>query len=215
MIVLLAGAPGAGKGTQADLLAERAGFRKISTGDALRRQTKLGTEIGRKAKAFMESGRLVPDDVLFDVLKAELGSDREERILLDGYPRNIAQAETLESMEGVHPVEAAIHLDVKREDLIARLSGRRVCSNCGASYHVAMSPSRRAGICDKCEGQLTQRADDDEGKVRVRLEVYETETKPILDFYKEKGLYRRVDGNGTTEEVYEALRGALEGRPKK
>lgn len=209
MIVLLAGAPGAGKGTQADLLAERAGFRKISTGDALRRQTKLGTEIGKKAKSFMESGRLVPDDVLFEVLKAELGTDPQEKILLDGYPRNISQAQTLETMESIHPVRAAIHLDVDREDLIARLSGRRVCSDCGATYHVATSPSRVAGVCDKCGGRVTQRADDEEGKVRVRLEVYETETKPILDFYKKKGLYRRIDGNGTTEEVYGDLREAL------
>lgn len=209
MIVLLAGAPGAGKGTQADLLAERAGFRKISTGDALRRQTKLGTDIGKKAKSFMESGRLVPDDVLFDVLKAELGMDPQEKILLDGYPRNISQAETLETMDAIHPVRAAIHLDVSREDLISRLSGRRVCSDCGATYHVATSPSRVSGKCDKCGGTVSQRADDEEGKVRVRLEVYETETKPILDFYKKKGLYRRIDGNGTTESVYSDLIEAL------
>lgn len=206
MIVLLTGAPGAGKGTQAELLAERDGFRKISTGDALRRQIRLATPVGLKAKSFMDEGRLVPDEVLFDVLKAELGNNLNERILLDGYPRNISQAKTLKSMADIHPVKGAIHLDVDREALIARISGRRVCGQCGATFHAETNPPKMAGICDKCGGAVAQRKDDEESKVRVRLEVYDSETKPILDFYKNEGLYHRIDGNGDTENVYSTVK---------
>ncbi len=206
MIILLTGAPGAGKGTQAELLAERDHFRKISTGDALRAQIRLGTPVGLKAKAFMEEGRLVPDDVLFEVLKAELGTNKNERILLDGYPRNIAQAKTLESMADTHPVKAAIHLDVDRGELIARISGRRVCGQCGATFHAESNPTKKPGVCDKCGGSVTQRKDDEEAKVRVRLEVYDNETKPILEFYKNESLYHCINGNGDTEEVYAAVK---------
>lgn len=210
MIVLLTGAPGAGKGTQAELLAERDGFRKISTGDALRRQIRLGTPVGLKAKSYMDEGRLVPDDVLFDVLKAELGNDKNERILLDGYPRNISQAKTLKSMADVHPVKGAIHLDVDREALIARISGRRVCGQCGATFHAETNPPKKPGVCDKCGGTVSQRKDDEEAKVRVRLEVYDNETKPILDFYKKEGLYHCINGNGDTEQVYSSVKSEMQ-----
>ena len=130
MIIVLTGAPGAGKGTQADLLVEKLGFRKISTGDALRRQIKLGTEVGQKASAVMAAGKLVPDDVLLDILKAELGDSSDEKILLDGYPRNLAQAETLQSLSDTYPVKAAVHLDVDDTVLMSRLCGRRTCGVC-------------------------------------------------------------------------------------
>lgn len=210
MILVLTGAPGAGKGTQADLLAERCGYHKLSTGDALRKHVKLGTEIGKKAEAIMERGELVPDDVLFQILKEELGASEAKVTLLDGYPRNVSQAETLETLKDQHPVAGAIHLDVDREDLIERLSGRRVCSQCGATYHVSAAPPKKDAVCDQCGGELIQRSDDKPDSVATRLDVYEKNTAPVLDFYKERGLYHRVDGSGSKEEIFERLKAVSE-----
>ena len=211
MIFVLTGAPGAGKGTQADLLVEKAGFRKISTGDALRKQIKLGTEVGKNASSYMEQGKLVPDSVLLDILKAELGEDKEEKLLLDGYPRNLAQAETLDTFSEINPIKGAIHLDVDQGALMTRLCGRRTCTNCGATFHMEFSPPKVDGVCDKCNGDLAQRPDDNEEKVRVRLEVYENETKPVLDYYRNKGMYARVDGNAETDVVFQRLIDVIEG----
>lgn len=211
MIVVLTGAPGAGKGTQADLLASKEGFRKVSTGDALRKHVRMKSAIGLQAEAVMARGELVSDEILFQILREELGPDSKERILLDGYPRNVAQAKTLDSLREIHPVVAAIHLDVEAVELINRLSGRRVCGNCGATFHVTMTPPIRAGVCDKCGGALQQRTDDREESVRTRLSVYESTTKPVLEYYREKGLYQRVDGQGSTEEVFGKLKGSLGG----
>lgn len=209
MIFVLTGAPGAGKGTQADLLVERKGFRKLSTGDALRRQIKLGSDVGKKASSLMAEGKLVPDDILLDILSAELGDVSKEKVLLDGYPRNIAQAKTLKTLADKYPVKAAIHLDVDEDLLTSRLIGRRVCGSCGASFHVEFNPSSEGDDCDKCGGQLLQRPDDDTEKVKVRLGVYASETMPVLSFYRDEELYVRVDGNGGTEEVFERLLGAI------
>ncbi|MCX6129067.1 MAG: adenylate kinase [Proteobacteria bacterium] len=209
MIVILTGAPGAGKGTQADLLAQRQGFKKISTGDALRKHIKQGTEIGTKAKTYMAEGKLVPDEVLLGILHFELESAGPMPILLDGYPRNLAQAKALQGIVGGNGISGAVHLDVDQSSLIARISGRRTCSNCGASFHVLTNPSKDGDRCDRCSGELVQRPDDVEDKVRVRLAVYESETRPVLDFYRERGLYHRVDGNGSTEDVYQGLAGKL------
>ncbi len=205
MIVVLTGAPGAGKGTQADLLAERGGFRKLSTGDALRKHVKAGTDIGKVAGKIMERGELVPDDVLFEILKAELGAGKGT-VLLDGYPRNVSQATTLDGLKATFPITSVVHLDVPREELISRLSGRRVCASCGSTYHVKSGPSKTEGVCDKCGGQLQQRADDNPESVAVRLDVYEKNTRPILDFYEKKGLYRKVPGVGSTEEIFRRLK---------
>lgn len=205
MIVILTGAPGAGKGTQADLLAAREGFKKISTGDALRRHIKEGTEIGNLAKSFMAEGKLVPDNVLLGILKAELEAASDRHVLLDGYPRNVAQATALQGIVGSTGIKAVVHLDVDSKLLIDRISGRRTCVACGASFHVKTSPTQRDGICDRCGGETTQRPDDNEDKVKVRLDVYENETRPILNFYEGLGLYRKVDGNGATENVYQSL----------
>lgn len=205
MIVVLTGAPGAGKGTQADLLADRRGYRKLSTGDALRKHVKAGSEIGKVAGKIMERGDLVPDDVLFKILAEELGSNGKDVVLLDGYPRNISQAETLATLKGVHPVKAVIHLDVPREELISRLSGRRVCGSCGTTFHVSANPPKTVGICDKCGNTLQQRADDNPESVAVRLDVYEKNTRPILDHYAKQGVYTKVPGMGSTEEIYKRL----------
>lgn len=210
MIVVLTGAPGAGKGTQADILVEKSGFRKLSTGDALRKHVKLGTEIGKLAGAIMERGELVPDDVLFKILRAELGTDKGELLLLDGYPRNVAQAETLATLAEVHPVKVAVHLDVSKDELVSRLSGRRVCGGCGATYHVASNPPRMSGVCDKCGGAVVQRADDKAEAVAVRLDVYEKNTRPVLDYYAKKGLYKKVDGAGGADVVFGRLKGMID-----
>lgn len=209
MIVVLAGAPGAGKGTQADLLAAREGFRKISTGDALRKHIRLKSPIGQTAEAVMARGELVSDDILFEILREELGDDPSEKILLDGYPRNVNQAKTLELLNEMQPVIAAIHLDVESTELVSRLSGRRVCETCGSSFHTTMSPPRQQGVCDKCGGSLKQRPDDQEDSVRTRLSVYDRMTKPVLEYYREKGLYHRIDGIGSTDDVFGKLLASL------
>jgi adenylate kinase len=205
MIVLLMGAPGAGKGTQADLLTDRLGFRKISTGDALRKHVKSCTAVGKQADAIMARGELVPDPILLEIVKEELGVNPKEVVILDGYPRNVNQAESLAGLETVHKVKACVHLDVSREELVARLSGRRVCSGCGASYHVQAAPSAKDGICDRCGAGLIQRPDDQRASISTRLEVYDKATEPVLGFYRNNDLYCRVDGRGEPSEIFGEL----------
>jgi adenylate kinase len=210
MIIVLMGAPGAGKGTQADLLTERSGYRKISTGDALRKHVKAGTTVGKIAGEIMARGELVPDNVLLDVLKEEMGSNPKEVIILDGYPRNLNQAETLRAVvEGIHPVKGCIHLDVERSDIVSRLSGRRVCSSCGTSFHVSANPPKKDGVCDKCGSGLYQRPDDDAKSISVRLDVYDRTTQPVLDYYRNRGLYCKINGAGVTDEIFRELGDAI------
>lgn len=210
MIVLLMGAPGAGKGTQAELLASKLGLRKLSTGDALRKHVKLGTEIGRLAGSIMDRGELVPDEVLFKILTEELSSAGQDIVtLLDGYPRNVAQAKALEAWR-LNDVRAAIHLDVPRDILISRLSGRRVCGSCGATYHIEHNPPDMNGLCKKCGGNVSQRPDDRAEAVAVRLEVYEKNTRPVLDYYSENGKCRHVDGAGGAEIVFGRIKGIID-----
>ncbi len=210
MIIVLMGAPGAGKGTQADLLIESGKYRKISTGDVLRKHIKMGTQIGKNAESIIAQGKLVPDDVLLEILRQELGSNEKEVIILDGYPRNVAQAKTLQSLSQVHRVKGAVVLDVEREELIARISGRRVCQACGATFHVSANPPKTQGKCDKCGGMLIQRPDDVPEKVRVRLDVFDKETKPVIDFYNQMKSLTSVSADGSKEEIYKALKKAVE-----
>ena len=209
MIIVLTGAPGAGKGTQADLLVERCGVHKLSTGDALRSQIKSQTDLGLKAQEYMNGGRLVPDDLLFEILQSELKKADDGKVLLDGYPRNLDQAETLAGLSDRWPVKKALHLDVPETELISRLSGRRTCGNCGASFHVVFNRPKVDGVCDRCAGELKQRPDDAEDKVKVRLGVYHESTEPVLGFYKERGLYCKVNGLGDTETVFKRIEAAL------
>lgn len=209
MIILLMGAPGAGKGTQADLLASNLGYRKLSTGDALRKHVKLGTEIGRVAGAIMDRGDLVPDDVLFKVLSEELSSDSSVVTLLDGYPRNVDQAKALEALKS-SAVKGAIHLDVAKDVLISRLSGRRVCSSCGSTYHMSSSPPDQCGKCRKCGASVVQRPDDRQEAVAVRLDVYEKNTRPVLQYYSEKGRCWHIDGTGDAGEVFSRLKAVID-----
>lgn len=210
MIVVLTGAPGAGKGTQADLLVERCNFVKVSTGDVLRKHVRNGSEIGKIAGAIMERGELVPDDVLFEILRAELSANSGRSVLLDGYPRNVAQAETLESLSKVHPVRVVAHLDVPKQELIHRLSGRRVCVACGASFHIDKGIAGTVGVCSKCGGSVAQRVDDRAEAVAVRLDVYEKTTRPVLDYYARRGLFKSIDGIGETGQVFLRLKAVID-----
>ncbi len=210
MIIVLTGAPGAGKGTQAELLAEKCHYRKVSTGDSLRKHVKEKTKIGQDAAVYMDAGNLVPDDVLFEILLHEIGTKKDEKIILDGYPRNVDQAKTLsDKLAGTHAVVRAIHLDVNKDQLTKRLSGRRTCQDCGASYHIEANPPSSEGVCDRCGGQVIRRSDDSPDKVANRLDVYENKTKPVLDFYKDRGLFVKVDGAGSTQEVFNRLKNEL------
>lgn len=202
MITILTGPPGAGKGTQADMLVENGNFGKLSTGDALRSQIKAGSEIGKKAESYMANGKLVPDDVLLKVLTAELSKVKGRKILLDGYPRNMVQVETLEGLASEYPVTTVVDIQVPRDQLVERICGRRVCSGCGASYHMTFSPPAADETCVKCGYKVQQRPDDSEEKASVRLEVYESETRPILDYYEKRGICQHVDGRGDVKEVF-------------
>lgn len=209
MIILL-GAPGAGKGTQADLLVDKFGYVKLSIGDALRRQIKLGSEVGKEVEALVNTGKLVDDDTILKVLKAELSATDPGKALLDGYPRNINQAKTLATMTKDYPLEMVIHFDLDTGEIVDRITGRRSCSNCGASFHVKFNPPKKADICDRCGAGLSQRADDTEEKVKVRLGVYEDQTKPVVEFYRKQGLYNRIDAGQPVEQVHWQVLSALD-----
>jgi adenylate kinase len=194
--IVLLGAPGAGKGTQARQLANREGLAHLSTGDLLRAAVAAGTPAGKAAKSHMDAGRLVPDDVVFGVLFERLDA-RTGGFVLDGFPRNVAQAEELDRRLAALklPLEAVVDIDVPDSRLVARITGRRSCKTCGRNYHVTFLPPKQAGICDDDGTALTQRADDTEAVVKERLSVYHAQTAPLKDYYRTRGLLARVDGD--------------------
>ena len=201
MKIIFLGAPGAGKGTQAELVSERLGIPTISTGAIIRAALKAGTEMGQKAKKFIDEGALVPDDVVIGIVKERLAeSDCDKGYILDGFPRTVPQAEALDKM-GVS-LDAVVSLEVSDETIVERMSGRRVCAKCGKSYHVLYNPSPFGERCE-CGEQLTIRSDDAPEVVLSRLEVYHSTTEPLKDFYKDKGALRIVEG---AEEVEETTR---------
>jgi len=204
MKLILLGAPGAGKGTQAERLCRELNIPTISTGNILRAAIKNGTPTGMKAKAFMDAGKLVPDDVIIGIITDRLAEkDCANGFILDGVPRTIAQAEALEKA-GIH-FDAVISIEIADEEILTRMSGRRVCENCGASYHLVAVPPKVAGICDVCGGKLVQRKDDAPETVRARLEVYHKETEPLKDFYKQRGLLKPVDNQPEVAETTQAI----------
>lgn len=212
MRIVLMGPPGAGKGTQAKKLAEAFSVPQIATGDILRAAVQQGTPLGKKAKEYMEQGLLVPDEVITGIVRERLkANDAEKGFILDGFPRTIPQAESLDKIleEMGVKLDAVINIVVPRDELIQRFTGRRVCPNCGATYHVKHNPPEQEGICDKCGGQLIVRADDDIKTVEKRIDVYERETKPLIDYYKDKELLVNIDGNRPIEEVFEEIKGLL------
>lgn len=208
MNLILLGAPGAGKGTQAEVISAKLGIPQISTGNILREAVKNGTECGLKAKSYMESGALVPDEVVIGILKDRIAEDDcKNGFILDGFPRTVPQAEALEAM-GVN-IDKVLLIDVPDADIQARISGRRVCDKCGASYHVDFKPTKVEGICDKCGGNAVQRKDDAPETVIERLKTYHVQTAPLADFYAAKGKLTRVKGldgvEATSKVVLEAL----------
>lgn len=208
MNLILLGAPGAGKGTQAEVISAKLGIPQISTGNILREAVKNGTECGLKAKSYMESGALVPDEVVIGILKDRIAEDDcKNGFILDGFPRTVPQAEALEAM-GVN-IDKVLSIDVPDADIQARISGRRVCEKCGASYHIDFKPTKIEGICDKCGGNAVQRKDDAPETVIERLKTYHVQTAPLADFYAAKGKLTRVQGldgvEATSKVVLEAL----------
>jgi len=206
--IIMLGPPGAGKGTQAKMLVERLGIPQISTGDMLRAAVKDGTELGKKAKEYMDAGKLVPDEVVIGIVKERLAqADCERGFILDGFPRTIPQAEALDRVleELGKRIDYVINVAVPNEELITRLTGRRTCRKCGAMYHVVFNPPREEGRCDKCGGELYQRDDDREETIRQRLEVYQAQTAPLIDYYKKKGVLYDIDGTGSIEDIFQNI----------
>jgi adenylate kinase len=216
MYILLMGPPGAGKGTQAAQLVEKFAIPHISTGDMFRAAVKEGTELGKQAKACMDAGQLVPDSVTIGIVKERLAKqDCKKGFILDGFPRTVEQADALTStlQELNIKLDRVININVPAEDLVSRIVGRRICKACGATFHTVFNPSSLDGKCDKCDGELYQRADDREDTVRNRLSVYEAQTQPLIKYYEQNGLYTEIDGrqeiHKVLDDIMESLNGSL------
>ncbi len=211
--LILMGLPGAGKGTQAEKIKEKYNIPHISTGDMFRLAIKEGTDLGLKAKGFMDQGELVPDEVTIGIVKERLSkADCENGFLLDGFPRTIAQAEALQELltELDRTINYVLHVDVPEEKLVERLTGRRICPTCGTTYHVVYNPPKVDGVCDKDGSTLIQREDDQPETVKKRLSVNIKQTKPLLDFYQDKGYLVNVDGDRDINEVFRDIQAILE-----
>ncbi len=207
--IVFLGPPGAGKGTQASLLSEKYGIKKISTGDILREAVRKGTELGKKAKKYMDAGELVPDDIIIGLIEEQIQG--VDSFILDGFPRTMKQAEALDGLlsERGKPLSHVIFVNVPDEEIVKRLTARRVCPNCGAVYNMIYNPPKRDEICDVCGTPLVQRSDDREDVIRNRLKVYRESTAPLIDYYRDKGIFYEVDGVGKVEEVLRRIEGVL------
>lgn len=208
MRIVLLGAPGAGKGTQAKKLIDKFSIPQISTGDLLRAAVGEGTDLGKEAKSYMDKGELVPDSVVLGMVEERLSQDDcKDGYILDGFPRNTAQAEALDEMleKLGMPLDAALNVDVPTEDLMKRLTGRRTCQSCGQMYNVYFNPPSDEGKCDKCGGDLFQRDDDKEETISKRLEVYQDQTAPLIDYYNQKGILKTVSGTGDIDAIFEKV----------
>lgn len=204
MKLILLGAPGAGKGTQAKKIVKEFAIPQISTGDILRRAVADGTPLGKEAKKYMEAGKLVPDELVIGIMKERLHQDDcSNGFILDGFPRTVEQARAL---EGFTEIDAVINIDVDFNSLVERITGRRSCPECGAVYHIKFNPPKVEGICDICGSRLVQREDDREETVRKRLETYTEQTSPLIDYYAGKGALKIVAGNRSIDEIYESIR---------
>ncbi|MEE5990322.1 MAG: adenylate kinase [Lachnospiraceae bacterium] len=212
MKIVMLGAPGAGKGTQASMIAENFGIPHISTGDIFRANIKNGTELGKEAKAYMDKGELVPDELTVRLLLDRVAQDDcKEGYVLDGFPRTIPQAEVLEKeLEKTgDKIDKAVNVDVPDENIVRRMSGRRACLKCGATYHIVHIPPKKEGICDVCGSELVLRDDDKEETVKNRLDVYHKQTSPLIDFYSKRNVLETVDGTKDSKEVFEDIKKIL------
>jgi adenylate kinase len=215
MRLVLLGAPGAGKGTQAKKLIEKYGIPQISTGDILRKAVADGTPLGKEAKVIMDKGELVPDKIVLGLVEERVKqADCKKGFILDGFPRNTAQAEALDKLlnDLQMPLDSALSVDVPKEDLMKRLTGRRTCKKCQQMYNVYYSPPKKGAICDKCGGELFQRDDDKEETIKKRLDVYDTQTAPLIDYYSKKGIRKSVMGTGSIDEIFNKVCNILEGK---
>lgn len=216
MIFALFGPPGSGKGTQAKALVQKLGVPQLSTGDMLREAIKQASPLGIKAKEFMNKGALVPDSLMIDLIKTRISApDCANGFMLDGFPRTVAQAEALDAMLNAQKLsmEHVVSFAVDRAELIDRLSGRLVCSKCGASYHERSKPPSKAGVCDVCGGPVIKRDDDRAEVVETRLETFLASTKPVEDFYRAQGRLREIDAQGAEKEVFQRIIKAIGGAP--
>lgn len=215
MRLVLLGAPGAGKGTQAKKLIEKYGIPQISTGDILRKAVADGTPLGKEAKVIMDKGELVPDKIVLGLVEERVKqADCKKGFILDGFPRNTAQAEALDKLlnDLQMPLDSALSVDVPKEDLMKRLTGRRTCKKCQQMYNVYYSPPKKGAICDKCGGELFQRGDDKEETIKKRLDVYDAQTAPLIDYYSKKGIRKSVMGTGSIDEIFNKVCNILEGK---
>ena len=212
--VVLLGAPGAGKGTQAKMLIDRFKIPQISTGDILRKAVADGTPLGKEAKVIMDSGGLVSDKIVLGLVEERLKQpDCKNGFILDGFPRNTVQAEALDKIlagAGM-PLTVALNIDVDLNDLLKRLTGRRTCKSCQQMYNIYFSPSKKEGLCDKCGGELFQRDDDKEATIKKRLDVYQQQTAPLIDYYSKKNIMKTVMGVGSIEDIFKKAVAAIEG----
>ena len=208
MKIIMLGAPGAGKGTQAKQIADKYGIPHISTGDIFRANLKQGTELGKKAKEYMDQGLLVPDELTCDLVMDRIGQeDCKNGFVLDGFPRTIPQAEALDkALANINEkMDYAVDVDVPYENIVNRMSGRRACINCGATYHIVSIPTKVEGICDRCGEKVVLRDDDQPETVKKRLNVYHEQTQPLIDYYKKQDILRTVDGTQPMEQVFGAI----------
>ncbi len=208
MNIVLFGPPGAGKGTQAALLVQRLSMFHISTGDLFRENIKNKTQLGLEAKGYLDKGSLVPDSVTISMVKSVLDKNTGKNFILDGFPRNLSQATALETMlkQTKLSIGKAIFLKVPHDNLLRRLTGRRVCKNCGAVFHIDFSPPKKAGVCDKCgQSAIYQRDDDKETVISNRLKTYEESTLPLVEYYRKTGIYQEIDGTENTEKVFQKI----------
>ncbi|MGD8924671.1 MAG: adenylate kinase [Syntrophobacterales bacterium] len=205
MNIILLGPPGAGKGTQAKMLVDQYQIPQISTGDILRAAVKEGTQLGKEAKSYMDKGELVPDSVVIGIVEERIKEpDCAKGYMLDGFPRTVPQAEALDGMlqNLSSMIDHVVSIEVGKEELVKRLTGRRTCRECGAGYHVMFDPPKKEDVCDKCGGELYQRDDDNVETVTSRLEVYEAQTLPLIDYYKTQGKVRPIDGVGEIKGIF-------------